>query len=150
MKFAAFFFQNPEVLLFGVLFLGLLVAMLLEFRLTSPRSWIILLAFSGLGGFVFWQSWRRKLLLKELEERERALKELARRYETLKEQARISEAAYQKALTELERTRKDAALEILNADKEYAGRVEEIRREYRNLTPEETAAKIRELLGGQP
>ncbi len=150
MNIVAFLFQNPEVILFAVLFVGVFFAMLLEFKLTSPRSWIVLLAFTALGGLALWQSWRRKLLLKELDERERALKALAKRYETLKEQARISEEAYQQALAELERVRKDAALEILNADKEYAERVEEIRKKYRNLTPEETAAKVRELLGGRP
>ncbi len=142
-----FFLKNPEFILFAVLFLAIFIAMILEFKLTSPRAWIILLAFTALGGLSLWQSWRRKLLLKELEKREKALKALEDRYRKLKEEARISEAAYQKALSELQQARRNTALEILAADAEYARRLEEIRREYQHLTPEETAAKIRELLG---
>ncbi len=142
--------QNPEIIVFGLLFLLVFWGMVLEFKLTSPRSWLVLLAFTALGGLAFWQSWRRKLLLKELAERERALTKMANRYRTLKEQARISEAAYNKAMAELERVRKDAFLEILNADAEYAKRLAEIRRSYRGLTAEETATRIRKLLGEKP
>ncbi len=145
-----FFLKNPEVLLFTGLFVIVFVAMLLEFKLTSPRAWIILLAFTALGGLALWQSWRRKLLLKELDRREKALQELEDRYRRLKDEARISEAAYQKALDELAQARRNAALEVLAADAEYARREEEIRRKYQNLSPEETARKIRELLGRAP
>ncbi len=151
MKEVIFLLKNPEVILFGVILLVLFVLMISEFKLTSPRAWIILLGFTALGGLSLWQNWRRKLLLKELERREKALKDLEGRYQKLKEEARISQAAYEKAVAELEQVRKNAMLEILNADAEYRKQLREIRETYRDLSAEETSKKIQEILqGGQP
>lgn len=141
-------FLGLDDLIFIILFLIVFLAFLSEFKLTKRNSWIVLAGLMAFGGFFVWQTWRRKRLLEEFRQREKALKEIEDNYKELREKALITEQAYQKAMEELERAKVEAGLSIMRADKELAKKLEEIEREFENLTPEESVKKIHEALAG--
>lgn len=140
------FFLNITDLIFIVLFLVLLFALLREFKITSKRSWIMLLSLTAFGVLTFLQAWRRKKFLEQFEEREKALKELEKEYEKLKDEAKISEEAYKKAKEELERAKTEAGIAIMKANEELAEALRKIESDYQNMTVEESIAKIKEAL----
>ncbi len=133
------------IALFGVVF----IFFLLDFRLTSKRSWLVLLGLTALGGVIISQAWRRKRLLEQLAEREEALEKLEGQYDELKKKAQISEAAYQQAKEELDRAKVQAGLAALRADEELAAAAAEIERDYQNMSVEESLRRIREALQSQ-
>ncbi|MDZ7314843.1 MAG: hypothetical protein ONB24_01845 [candidate division KSB1 bacterium] len=141
-------FFDTTGLLFISVFFALLILFLLDFKVTSRQSWTALLAFAVLAGLVAVQSWRRKQLLRMLEEREKALQELEKRYEQLKEEAKISEAAYLAAKEELRAAKLAAAKAILKADGELDAELAKIEEEYANMSLEESIARIKAALGG--
>lgn len=129
-----------------VVFLILLVAFLKEFKLTSSRSWIILLGFTSLGGLFAFQRWRRMKLLKQFEEREKVLKELEREYDEYREKGKITREAYEQAKDELEKAKINEALAVMQADEHLAQKREEIERDFNTMTTEELLARFREAL----
>jgi len=132
--------------LFLAVFVLIFLLFLLEFKITSRQSWIVLFGFLALGGLIGWQSWRRKKLLELLRQREQELEALEEEYRELQRQGKLTEAAYRKAREELERAKVESGLAILRADARYTDTVREIEREYRNLSVEESLKKIRRAL----
>ena len=132
--------------IFLAVFVLIFVLFLLEFKVTSKQSWMMLLGFIALGTYLGFQSWRRKKLLQLLELREKELQKLEQEYKALKARGKLTEAAYQEAKAELERAKVDAGLAILRADERYRETVKAIEREYQNLGPEASLKKIREAL----
>ncbi|NOX36699.1 MAG: hypothetical protein GXO78_04100 [Calditrichaeota bacterium] len=132
--------------IFLAVFALIFILFLLEFKVTSKQSWIVLLGFFALGAYLGFQGWRRKKLLQLLEQREKELENLEREYESLKAEGKLTEAAYREARAELERAKVEAGLAILRADERYRETVKAIEREYQNLGPEESLKKIREAL----
>jgi cell shape-determining protein MreC len=136
-------------IIFIALFAVVFVFFLLDFRLTSKRSWLVLLGLTALGGAIISQAWRRKRLLEQLAEREEALEKLEGQYDELKKKAQISEAAYQQAKEELDRAKVQAGLAALRADEELAVAAAEIERDYQDMSVEESLRRIREALQSQ-
>ncbi len=135
-----------EHLIFIALFAIVLFFFLREFKLGSKNSWAVLLGLSALGGLFIFKAYRRKKLLEELQRREDELKKIESRYEELKNQQQLSQAAYEKAKSELDRAKVDAALAILRAQEEHAARAVEIENEYQNISSDELVAKVRGIL----
>ncbi|RME01783.1 MAG: hypothetical protein D6814_00845 [Calditrichaeota bacterium] len=134
-------------LLFIALFILLFVFFLADFKVTSRRSWMILLAMIGMGGVLVFRAWRRKKLLEEFERREKELEKLEKEYEELKNKAKITEEAYKKATEDLERAKVEAGLALMRLDKELAKKIEEIEKEYEHMSVDESIKKIKEALG---
>ncbi|MFQ5571773.1 MAG: hypothetical protein ACE5G0_18990, partial [Rhodothermales bacterium] len=68
-----------ELLLFG-LFIVVFILFMRDFKLTSIRSWVMLLGLIGVGAVLVTQARKRWALLKEFEAREKKLKDLEERY----------------------------------------------------------------------
>ncbi len=141
-----FGFLNFTDLVFIAIFLFVFIFFLREFKITSKKSWVVLLGLIGLGGFFFLQAWRRKKLLEQFKEREEALKKIEADYDRLKAQAKITEEAYTNAKSELERAKVQTGLAIMKADEELAQQVSEIEREYQSMTVDESVARIKAAL----
>jgi len=141
-----FGFLNFTDLVFIALFLVVFIFFLREFKMTSKKSWVVLLGLTALGGFFVLQAWRRKKLLEQFEEREKALKKVEEEYNNLKAQAKITEAAYQNAKNDLERAKVQTGLAIMKADAELAQQVSEIERDYQTMTVDESVARIKAAL----
>lgn len=139
-------FLNFTDLVFIALFLLVFIFFLREFKITSKKSWVVLLGLTALGGFFVFQAWRRKKLLEQFEEREKALKKLEEEYKNLKAQQKITEEAYQNAKGELERAKVQTGLAIMRADEELAQKTAEIERDYQNMTVDESIARIKAAL----
>jgi hypothetical protein len=140
------FFSDPISITFIVLFVVSLFFFLREFKIGSKQSWLGLLGFAIFGGFFAFQSWRRKQLLSQLEEREKALGDLEKKYDKLKEEAKLTEEAYTQAKTELENARLENAKAILRADAELQDELHRIETEYKDLSVDESIAKIKQAL----
>lgn len=144
-------FSGLFVDLYDVLFLGLfvvlVVAFLAEFRLMRARSWLVLSALAGMGWIFLSKARRRRELLAQLQEREKALKALEREYDALFEQQKITRRAYEQAKEELERAKKDAALDLARLDAELAERIKELERRYDSMSAEELIDRLADLLG---
>ena len=140
------FSLNIADIIFVVLFLVLLFTFLKDFKMTSKRSWIILLSLTILGVLAIFQTWRRKKFLEQFREREKALEDLEKEYDKLKDQAKISEEAYLQAKADLERAKVEAGIAIMKANEELAEKIRQIESDYHNMTVEESIAKIKEAL----
>lgn len=140
------FSLNITDIIFIVLFLVLLFTFLKDFKLTSKRSWIMLLSLTAFAVLAIFQAWRRKKFLEQFKEREKALQDLEKEYEKLKDEAKISEEAYLKAKADLERAKVEAGIAIMKANEELAEKIKKIESEYHNMTVEESIAKIKEAL----
>ena len=140
------FSLNITDIIFVVLFLVLLFTFLKDFKMTSKRSWIILLSLTTLGVLAIFQTWRRKKFLEQFREREKALEDLEKEYDKLKDQAKISEEAYLQAKADLERAKVEAGIAIMKANEELAEKIRQIESDYHNMTVEESIAKIKEAL----
>ena len=140
------FSLNIANIIFVVLFLVLLFTFLKDFKMTSKRSWIILLSLTALGVLAIFQTWRRKKFLEQFREREKALEDLEKEYDKLKDQAKISEEAYLQAKADLERSKVEAGIAIMKANEELAEKIRQIESDYHNMTVEESIAKIKEAL----
>jgi ABC-type nickel/cobalt efflux system permease component RcnA len=140
------FSLNIADIIFVVLFLVLLFTFLKDFKMTSKRSWIILLSLTALGVLAIFQTWRRKKFLEQFREREKALEDLEKEYDKLKDQAKISEEAYLQAKADLERAKVEAGIAIMKANEELAEKIRQIESDYHNMTVEESIAKIKEAL----
>jgi ABC-type nickel/cobalt efflux system permease component RcnA len=140
------FSLNITDIIFVVLFLVLLFTFLKDFKMTSKRSWIILLSLTILGVLAIFQTWRRKKFLEQFREREKALEDLEKEYDKLKDQAKISEEAYLQAKADLERAKVEAGIAIMKANEELAEKIRQIESDYHNMTVEESIAKIKEAL----
>lgn len=146
LKIVSFLRNWGDDLLFFVIFAVIFIYFLKEFKITNKNSWMILLGLTALGGLFAWRTWKRKKLLDSFREREKQLEALEKEYDELKEQSQITEAAYNKAWADLQQAKVDAGLAVMNADAELAERIEEIRKEYQDMTVEESIAKIEEAL----
>lgn len=134
-----------EIILF-VVFAILLIAFLKEFKLTSTRSWVMLLGFTALGGLFVFQRWRRKKLLEQFREREKELEKIEERYNELRKNGEITEEAYNDAKKQLEKAKVEEGLAIMRADELLTEQLEKIEKEYSDLTIEESIAKIKDAL----
>ena len=141
-----FGFLNFTDLVFIAIFLFVLIFFLREFKITSKKSWVVLLGLIGLGGFFVLQAWRRKKLLEQFKEREDELKRVEDEYNKLKAQAKITEAAYKNAKDELDRAKVQTGLAIMKADEELAQQVSEIERDYQNITVDQSVERIKAAL----
>ncbi len=133
-------------ILLAIVFIILLITFLKEFKITSSRSWVVLLGLTALGGLFMFQRWRRHQLLKQFEEREDALRKLELEYEDLRKQGKITEEAYKKAKERLKHAKVEEGLAIMRADERLKDRLDEIEKKYSDLSPEESAALIKEAL----
>jgi hypothetical protein len=140
------FYLNITDIIFIVLFLVLLFTFLKDFKMTSKRSWIILLSLTALGVLAIFQTWRRKKFLEQFREREKALEDLEKEYDKLKDEAKISEEAYLQAKADLERAKVESGIAIMKANEELAEKIRQIESDYHNMTVEESIAKIKEAL----
>ncbi len=138
-------FDLVDLVFLGV-FVLVFILFLLDFRLASRRSWAILLGMAGLGGLLLVKRWLRKQILRDLEAQEKIRKRQERELDTLRQKAEISEAAYRAALAELQQARKERALFLARLDRELQERLQEIEKEYENLTPDETLEKLKAIL----
>lgn len=146
MNFFKFLTLNLTDLLFVGIAIFLFILFIADFKLTNKRSWLILLSVTALGGLTFWQIWRRKRLLKELEAREAQLDELKNKLDELKKEHKMSREAYQKALQDLEAARVEAGLAVMAADAELQEEMKKIELEYQNMTVEESLQRIKKAL----
>ncbi len=131
---------------FFLVILFLLILFLVDFKITSRKFWFLLGGFIGFGGLVIFQRWRRKKLLAEIEEREKAIEQLKERLEKLRQEHRMSKEAYENTLAELEQAKLEAAKSVLAADSTLARKLQEIESRYQNLSVEESIRRIREAL----
>lgn len=137
--------SGQDILIFIVL--GVLILLFLkDFKLTSRRSWSILLGLVSLGGIFAFQYFRRRNLLMELAKRERDLKQLENAYAALRDEGKITEAKYRSAREELDRAKRDAAKSVLGAEDQYREKLEAIEKEHATLSPEELIMKSFEII----
>jgi len=134
---------NGDSLLFLFVLLVVFYFFLKEFKITRKSSWGMLLGLTALGGIFACKMWKRNKLLEELKQREQALQDLDDRYRKLYSKHMITESAYQKAKSELEQARRDAALGILKADEAHARTVAEIERKYANVSDAELLKAVK-------
>lgn len=113
-------------------FIVLFFAFVKEFKITSKRSWVVLLGLTALGGLFSFQRWRRNQLLKQFKEREETLKEQERKYDELRKKGEITEEAYNSAKEELENTLKKEALAIIDAYEKADERRKAIKERFSN------------------
>lgn len=135
-----------DILFFVVLFI-VFIFFLRDFKLTSLRSWVLLIGLIGLGGVLVLQIKKRRDLLAEFEEREKKLKALEDRYNELLQNSKITEEAYKKAKKELEEAKVQAGLAIMKADKKLDDTRKNIEDDFKNVSPDETVANIKAALG---
>lgn len=147
MNFIKEFFFDTTGLLFIAAFVVLFILFILDFKFTSRQSWIALLGFAVLGGFLATQAWRRRQLLRMLEGREQELKKLEEKYDKLRGEAKITEEMYRSAKSELETAKLESAKSIARADGELYEELTTIENEYENMTVDASIGKIKEVLG---
>lgn len=134
-----------DIVLIGI-FIVLFIAFIKEFKITSKRSWIVLLGLTALGGLFSFQRWRRKQLLKQFKEREDKLKELEKEYDELRQKGEITEEALKSAQEELERVKKNEALATINADKQLAKRRKEIIEKFNDISSKDLFTELDKIL----
>jgi len=128
--------ENIEITVIVVVFIVLIFLVLKDFKLTSKKSWGLLLGLTALGGIIAIRAIAKKRLLQELEDRENQLKEIEKRYGDMKDNNQILEEDYNKLKAELEKVKQDSYKAIMEAD----ARIEAARRErdnYKDITKEE-------------
>ncbi len=133
-------------LAFMAVFVLVFLLFVLDFRLVSRRSWMILLGMTGLGGLLLFKRWLRRQILRDLETKEKLLRQKEEALVALRQQAKITEAAYEAARLELEQAQKEHALLLARLDRELQQRLQDIEREYQHLTPEQTLQKLKSIL----
>lgn len=128
--------ENIEITVIAVVFIVLIFLVLKDFKLTSKKSWGLLLGLTALGGVIAIRAIAKRRLLQELEERENQLEEIEERYNHMKDNNQILEDDYNKLKAELERVKQESRKAIMEAD----ARIEAARRERdnpENITKEE-------------
>lgn len=128
--------ENIEITVIAVVFIVLIFFVLKDFKLTSKKSWGLLLGLTALGGVIAIRAIAKRRLLQELEERENQLEEIEERYNHMKDNNQILEDDYNKLKAELERVKQESRKAIMEAD----ARIEAARRERENpenITKEE-------------
>jgi cell shape-determining protein MreC len=146
MSFLKLGFLDFSDIIFLLILVLIAIFFLREFKLTSKRSWLVLLGLTALGGLFAFRAWRRKQLLKQFEEREKRLREIEQRYQELKNKAQISDEAYKKAREELDRARIQTGLAVMRADEELAEDVRTIETDYQTMTVEESVKRIKNAI----
>jgi len=121
------FFSDLDTIVFTIVFLIVVVFFLRDFKITSMRSWVVLIGLTALGGLTVWSVWRRKNLLKEFGEREERLRKLEAEYDRLKAEGKITAAALEKAKAELAAEKNAAAAATLQADENLAASLVDVR-----------------------
>ncbi len=128
--------ENIEITVIAVVFIVLIFFVLKDFKLTSKKSWGLLLGLTALGGVIAIRAIAKRRLLQELEERENQLEEIEERYNHMKDNNQILEDDYNKLKAELERVKQESRKAIMEADARIeAGRKERDNPE--NITKEE-------------
>lgn len=128
--------ENIEITVIAVVFIVLIFLVLKDFKLTSKKSWGLLLGLTALGGVIAIRAIAKRRLLQELEERENQLEEIEKRYSNMKDNNQILEDDYNKLKAELERVKQESRKAIMEAD----ARIEAARKERENpenITKEE-------------
>ncbi|HOZ15756.1 MAG TPA: hypothetical protein PLH91_08185 [Tenuifilaceae bacterium] len=128
--------ENIEITVIAVVFIVLIFLVLKDFKLTSKKSWGLLLGLTALGGIIAIKAIAKRRLLQELEERENQLEEIEKRYSDMKDNNQILEDDYNKLKAELERVKQESRKAIMEAD----ARIEAARKERENpenITKEE-------------
>lgn len=128
--------ENIEIAVIAVVFIVLIFLVLKDFKLTSKKSWGLLLGLTALGGIIAIRAIAKKRLLQELEERENKLEEIEKRYKEMKDNNQILEDDYNKLKSELEKVKQESYKAIMEAD----ARIEAARKErdnYQNITKDE-------------
>lgn len=128
--------ENIEITVIAVVFIVLILLVLKDFKLTSKKSWGLLLGLTALGGIIAIKAIAKRRLLQELEERENQLEEIEKRYSDMKDNNQILEDDYNKLKAELERVKQESRKAIMEAD----ARIEAARKERENpenITKEE-------------
>lgn len=128
--------ENIEITVIAVVFIVLIFFVLKDFKLTSKKSWGLLLGLTALGGVIAIRAIAKRRLLQELEERENQLEEIEERYNHMKDNNQILEDDYNKLKAELERVKQESRKAIMEAD----ARIEAARKERENpenITKEE-------------
>lgn len=128
--------ENIEIAVIAVVFIVLILLVLKDFKLTSKKSWGLLLGLTALGGIIAIKAIAKRRLLQELEERENHLEEIEKRYSDMKDNNQILEDDYNKLKAELERVKQESRKAIMEAD----ARIEAARKERENpenITKEE-------------
>lgn len=138
--------NSGDYILFGVILVVVVILFVQEFELKSPRSWMILVGLSTLGIVMIVRAYKKNKLLKELREREKALEEIEERYRKLKDEHTISEERYLKAKQELDAARKKAARDILEADETFKEELENIDKQYNEMSTDELIDESLRLL----
>ena len=122
-----------------------LIVFLKDFNMTSKRSWVVLLGLTVIGGLTVFQSWRRKQLLRELEQREKAVKDLKDAYEKAKSEGRISAEALTNSRSELEEMKRKYEEAVREATAHRAADRDRINATYRNMGPDDAIRRGMEL-----
>lgn len=128
--------ENIEITVIAVVFIVLIFFVLKDFKLTSKKSWGLLLGLTALGGVIAIRAIAKRRLLQELEERENQLEEIEECYNHMKDNNQILEDDYNKLKAELERVKQESRKAIMEAD----ARIEAARKERENpenITKEE-------------
>ena len=128
--------ENIEIAVIAVVFIVLIFLVLKDFKLTSKKSWGLLLGLTALGVIIAIRAIAKKRLLQELEDRENQLEEIEQRYSNMRDNNQILEDDYNKLKAELEKVKQDSYKAIMEAD----ARIEAARRErdnYKDITKEE-------------
>lgn len=128
--------ENIEIAVIAVMFIVLIFLVLKDFKLSSKKSWGLLLGLTALGGVIAIRAIAKKRLLQELEDRENQLEEIEQRYSNMRDNNQILEDDYNKLKAELEKVKQDSYKAIMEAD----ARIEAARRErdnYKDITKEE-------------
>ncbi len=141
-----FITTNIDLLVIAALLIVVFLLFIRDFDLKNKRSWMILLALSTLGAFVFYRAIRKNQLLKELEKREKELEKLEEEYKTLAQKAAISNENLEKAREKLMDAKKKTALDILRIDKKYNQEIQEIEKELDEIKPEDMILRVREII----
>ena len=117
-----------------------LIAFLKDFNMTSKRSWVVVIGLTVIGGVTIFQTWRRKQLLRGLEQKEKDLRRLEEDYARAREGQVITKAALDKANADLTR-----AQEELQQARARAGTVAETTRTtIQNMSSDQLIAWINE------
>ncbi len=128
--------ENIEIAVIAVVFIVLILLVLKDFKMTSKRSWGLLLGLTALGGIIAIRAIAKRRLMLELEDRENKLDEIEKRYKAMKDNNSILEDDYNRLKNELNQVKQDSYKAIMESD----ARIEEARKEkdnYKSITKDE-------------
>lgn len=146
MKIFKFINNTSDYWLIGIVLIVALVLFIRDFKLTSLRSWLLLIGLFAVGAIAILKVKRNKRLREKLAEREKELEKLEEKYNKLKEVNKISEENYQLAKKELGEKKKLMALDVLKANEKYQKEAAKLEKEIKTTSPEDMIKKVNAFL----